>query len=85
MTYISDEVSQEDLWSTIMCNPGMGNGDEGAWFGVPGLSVLMGEDLLILAQGHCIHLSPRVNLDSHGICAILSWKHQVSTERYLTI
>ena len=63
----------------------MGCGDESAWFGVSGLSELMGEELLIPAQGYCTHQSPRVDLESHGLGAILGWKHQVSIEVYLTI
>ena len=49
----------------------MGHGDEGAGFGVPGLSEFMEEELLILAQGDCIHLGTRVDLDSHVLGAIL--------------
>ena len=51
----------------------MASGDEGARFGVPGLSELMREELPILAQGDCIHLSPRVNLNGHGLGSILCW------------
>ena len=63
----------------------MGSGDEGAEFGVSGVSEFMGKELLILAQGDCVYLSPRVNFNSHGLHAILCGKHQVSVEGYLTI
>ena len=49
----------------------MDSGDDGARFGIPGFSELMGEELLIPAQEDCIHLSPRVNLNCHGLGAIL--------------
>ena len=47
----------------------MGIEDESARLGVPGVSDLMGEELLIPAQGDHIHLSPRVNLNGHGLGA----------------
>ena len=51
----------------------MGSGHRGAGFGVPGLSQVMGKELLILAQGDCIHLSLKVNLNDHGLGSILCW------------
>ena len=51
----------------------MAHGDKGAGFGVPSLSELMGEELLIPVQGNCVHLSTRPDLDSHGLGAILCW------------
>ena len=55
-----------------MQDPGMGSGDKGAGFGRPGLSELMEEELPIPAQGDCVHLSTRVNLDCHGLGAVLN-------------
>ena len=51
----------------------MGSWDRGSGCGVPGLSEFMGEELPILAQGYCIHLSARVYFDGHGLGTILHW------------
>ena len=56
----------------------MESGDKG--FGVPGLTDFMGEELLIPAQGYCVHLSTRINLHHHGFGLSLGRQHQVGVE-----
>ena len=49
----------------------MGIADKGTGLGVPGLTDFVGEELLIPAQGYCVHLSTRVDLHHHGPGPIL--------------
>ena len=58
----------------------MGCRAKGARFGVPGLIDFLGEKLPVPVQGDGVHLSTRVDLDSHQLYAILCGELQSSVE-----
>ena len=65
---------------SIMGDPGVFDGDEGTFLEVFGHISFVMEDLLVPAQGYCVHLGAWVNLDSHGLYSILCGEHQAGVE-----
>ena len=58
----------------------MGRSAEGIGLRVPGLIDILGEELLVPAQGDAIHLNTRVNLHGHQLGAILGGKLEPHVE-----
>ena len=85
MVDICNEVDWDKLGFTIMGDPGVFGGDEGALFGIPRCINFVGENLLVPAKGYCVHLSTRVNLHSHALGPILCGEHEAGVAYDLAI
>ena len=85
MTDLSNELAYEGLGSAILGDPGVFSGVKGSLFGESGLIDVVGEDLLVLAQGYCVYLGVWVYLDSHGLCPILHGEQQFGVKDGLSI
>ena len=85
MVDICNEVAEEGLRFTIMGDPGMFGGDDGALFGVPGFVNFMGVYLLVPFQGYGVHLCATVDLHGYALYAILCGKQWVGVEYDLAI
>ena len=71
MLNFSYEVPYRGFGFTIIGDPGMGNGAKGIGLRVPGFIYHFGEQLLVPAQGDCVDLSTRVNINVHLLHTML--------------
>ena len=62
----------------------MGCGKQGIGLREPGATYLVGEEFAVPAQGDCVDLSTRINLDGHQLSSIKGGKLESCIKGYLS-